>query len=85
MDCAFWWGDAHRLEVTATASEPLEEAELHLSGRRRDLSYPMEIDGNTATVRTDWIEGRYDWWVEVETGSATAESDPVEVRDPCDD
>ncbi|HLU34060.1 MAG TPA: sigma-70 family RNA polymerase sigma factor [Natronosporangium sp.] len=85
VECARWFRDAHRLRVTATGSEPLHTAELHLSGRWH-TSLPMEIDGDTARVRTDWLvsRGRYEWWVEVGTESATAATGPVEIRQPCD-
>src|SRR5690606_5934320 len=84
VECARWFRDAHRLRVTATGSEPLHTAELHLSGRWH-TSLPMEIDGDTARVRTDRLVSRrrYEWWVEVGTESATAATGPREIPPTC--
>lgn len=75
----------YRLVATATASQRLAAATLHVvAGGGTDV-YEMAVDGRTATATSDLMgSAELRWWVEVTgTGGRAAETEPVEVSGPC--
>jgi RNA polymerase sigma factor (sigma-70 family) len=84
-DC-FWNGwFGYRLVVTAVGDQPLDAAELFVVTESGARSYPMQIEGEVASVRTSLHEGTAEWWVEATSADEQpAATGPVRGN-PCDD
>jgi DNA-directed RNA polymerase specialized sigma24 family protein len=81
-DCFLLVG--YELVARASASQPLAAAELFVqAGGGGVESYPMEVDGDTASGRSDLHQGEAQWWVAVTTADdERAETEP-EVTPDC--
>lgn len=72
------------LSVTADANRPLDTAQLFVATSLTTNSYPMAVNGSSATVETDDpMVGEVEWWVVVTTVDERAETEPAQIVRPC--
>lgn len=85
FDCLVGGLFGYRLEATATASEGLDAATLHVAAGGGTEVYEMLVDGRTASATSELLgSAELRWWVEVTgTGGQPAETAPTEVSAPC--